>query len=75
MQAQREQIFETFQQIPGTVRLAEDRLKDWPNDEPLHDAATELYLAVLTSIEAMIIWLVDTSARKQAVNARIGNCD
>ena len=61
---QRVQIFETFQQIPDTIRLAEDRLEEWPDDEVLHDAAIELYLAVVKSVEAMIIWLVDTSTRK-----------
>ena len=53
-----------FQQIPETIMLAEDRLQEWPDDETLHDAAIELYLAALESIEAMIIWLVDKSTRK-----------
>ena len=58
------QIFDTFQQIPETIRLAEDRLEEWPDDEVLRDATIELYLAVLKSVEAMILWLVDTSTRK-----------
>ena len=55
-------IIETFGQIPETIRRAEDRLKEWPDDKVLYDAADELYLAVLKSVEAMIEWLVGKSS-------------
>lgn len=58
---QRADIYETFENIPETIQRAGDHLKDWPKDDVLYDAVTDLYLAVLKAIEAMIEWLVGRS--------------
>ncbi|KAK3172649.1 hypothetical protein OEA41_005973 [Lepraria neglecta] len=57
-------IVETFHKIPETIRIAEDRLADYPDDELLYGAATGLFIAVLRAIEGMLGWLVGTSTWK-----------
>jgi len=61
MKDKRSMIMESFQSLPVTIRRAEDHLDDFPDDQDLQDAATELYIAVLRAIEGMIRWLVGTS--------------
>ena len=61
MNEKRTAIIETFHKIPKTIRKAEDRLGEHPDDEVLCDAASELYLAVLKVVEGMIKYLVGTS--------------
>lgn len=43
------------------VNTAMQRLQEHPDDEPLFDAVTSLYLVVLQSIETMLKWLLDKS--------------
>lgn len=64
MKEKRTTITETFCKIPKTIKKAEDRLEEHPDDDVLYDAATELYLAVLKVIEGMLKYLVDTSTCK-----------
>ena len=61
MKEKKMKIVETFHKIPETIRIAEDRLADYPDDELLYDAATGLFIAVLRAIEGMLGWLVGTS--------------
>lgn len=61
MKDSREAIFKTFHEIPITVNTAMQRLQEHPDDEPLFDAVTSLYLVVLQSIETMLKWLLDKS--------------
>ncbi|KAI9680201.1 MAG: hypothetical protein M1829_001438 [Trizodia sp. TS-e1964] len=71
MSDKRKEILDALEGIPLTIQTAEHCCEDFPEDEPLHDATTDLYLAILTAIEGMMKWLVDKAGWKQ-IKAIIG---
>lgn len=64
MREKRLYVFDAFRKIPEIVRKAESCLEDYPNDPVLLDTAIELYLAILSAVEGMIGYLVETSICK-----------
>ncbi|KAL8911281.1 MAG: hypothetical protein Q9171_003528 [Xanthocarpia ochracea] len=61
LKEKRDTIIELFRKLPPAIEKAGERLQEHPNDEPLFDTVTRLYMVVLESIETMLTWLVDKS--------------
>jgi len=58
---EREQILETFTELPSTVRHAQDDRANFSSDWELRNYVIQLYLSILSVSDKMIEWLIDTS--------------
>ncbi|KAI9737350.1 MAG: hypothetical protein M1834_009504 [Cirrosporium novae-zelandiae] len=58
------EILQALKDVPDTIEMAEKCLEKFPSDLKLRDINIELYLSILSALESIIEWLVDSPFRK-----------